>query len=277
MHPRKKDIPAPHMRQALALIERQTDPLTSKASDYLAGAQIAAHRHSRHQLIHALSGVMVVHADHGHWVVPPSRGLWMPAGITHSIRCIGPVQMRSLFIDSTAAPQLLQRCAVVGIGALLRELIRAAMEIACGYQPDSRDGRLMQLLLDELHALPVLPLHLPLPGDPRIQPICARLQLHPDDQSTLTDWSAQLRVHSKTIQRLFIQETGLTFGQWRQQARLLRALELLAGGEKVIDIALSLGYDSPSAFSAMFRQQLGQPPSQFFGRPSVATEPAGSI
>jgi AraC-like DNA-binding protein len=69
----------------------------------------------------------------------------------------------------------------------------------------------------------------------------------------------------KTIQRLFVKETGMTFGQWRQQARLLRALELLAVGEKVIDVALALGYESPSAFAAMFRKQFGQTPSQFFG------------
>ena len=86
----------------------------------------------------------------------------------------------------------------------------------------------------------------------------------PDDDSTLSDWAQHLGVNVKTIQRLFTSQTGMSFGRWRQQARLLRALELLAQGEKVIDIALALGYESPSAFTTMFRKQFGQTPSQFF-------------
>jgi AraC-like DNA-binding protein len=56
----------------------------------------------------------------------------------------------------------------------------------------------------------------------------------------------------------------MTFGQWRQQARLLHALERLALGDKVVDVALSLGYDSPSAFATMFKRQFGETPSAFF-------------
>jgi AraC-like DNA-binding protein len=80
----------------------------------------------------------------------------------------------------------------------------------------------------------------------------------------MDDWALRLGVDVKTIQRLFVKETGMTFGRWRQQARLLRALELLATGERVIDVALALGYESPSAFATMFRKQFGHTPSQFF-------------
>ena len=122
----------------------------------------------------------------------------------------------------------------------------------------------MRLILDELRALPVLPLHLQMPADARLRRICEALQGRLDDDSTLADWAERLAVDVKTIQRLFARETGMTFGQWRQQARLLRALELLATGEKVIAVALALGYDSPSAFATMFRKQFGLTPSQFF-------------
>jgi len=248
----------------LAYVENSNSPVTCRATNYPAGWQVPPHEHSKHQLIHALHGVMVVHADSGHWVVPPSRGLWMPAGMTHSLRCIGEVQMRSLYVRQDAAPSLFAGCQVVGISSLMRELIRAAADVAHPYHPDSRDGRLMQLLLDELRALPLLPLHLPMPADPRILGICQSLQQQPDDASTLADWAERFQVNVKTIQRLFLAQTGMTFGQWRQQARLLRALELLAGGERIIDIALSLGYESPSAFSTMFRKHFGRMPSQFF-------------
>lgn len=111
-------------------------------------------------------------------------------------------------------------------------LIRAAVELPQPYAPSTRDGRVAGLILDELRALPVLPLHLHLPSDPRQLQICDSLQRHLDDASTLTDWARRLAVDVKTIRRLFVKETGMTFGQWRQQARLLRALELLATGER---------------------------------------------
>ena len=250
--------------QELAQVEGGNALVAARATDYPAGWEIPPHTHGKHQLLHALQGVMVVHADAGQWVLPPSRGLWMPAGMTHALRCIGEVQMRSLFVQPDAAPQLFTGCQVVGISPLLRELIRAAVDVCPPTPPDSRDARLLRLLLDELHALPVLPLHLPMPTDARVLALCRRLLQRLDDSSTLADWAQQLGVDGKTIQRLLIAQTGMTFGRWRQQARLLRALELLAAGDKVIDVALALGYDSPGAFTTMFRKHFGLAPSQFF-------------
>lgn len=252
------------LAQRMAFIERSQSAVICRAVNYPAGSIVPPHEHTRHQLIHALQGIMVVQADSGSWVVPPSRGLWMPAGMTHSIRCIGDIHMRSLYVQQEVAPLLFSGCQVVGISPLMRELIRAAVDVSHPYQPDSRDGRLMQLMLDELHALPSLPMHLPMPSDPRVLSLCQSLQQHPEESSTLADWADRLQINVKTIQRIFAVQTGMTFGQWRQQARLLRALELLAGGERIIDIALSLGYESPSAFSTMFRKHFGQIPSRFF-------------
>lgn len=261
-------MPSPRRPQALdeslREIEQAASPVTGRATDYPAGWFIEPHAHSKHQLIYAVRGVMVVQADVGHWVVPPTRAIWMRAGMTHAIRCSGEVHMRSLLVAVDAAPRLLDETQAVGISPLLRELIRVAMDVPQPYVPGTRDGRVMRLILDEVRALPVLPLHLQMPADARLLQICTALQAQLDDGSTMADWAGRLAVDVKTIQRLFVKETGLTFGQWRQQARLLRALELLAAGEKVIDVALALGYDSPSAFATMFRRQFGQTPSQFF-------------
>lgn len=90
------------------------------------------------------------------------------------------------------------------------------------------------------------------------------MQNDPGDGSTLADWSERLNLDEKTIQRLFRKETGMTFGRWRQRARLLLALERIAVGERIIDVAGALGYDSPSAFATMFKKQFGTTPSQFF-------------
>lgn len=252
------------LQQSLHEIENTIAPVACRVSDYPLNAQIEPHAHGKHQLVYAIQGVMVVHTAAGVWIVPPTRAIWMPAGTTHWIRCVGTVLMRSLFVRPDAAADLPRSAQAVGVSPLLRELISAAAEIALPYAANSRDGRLMRLLLDELHALPILPLHLPQPSDPHLQRICAQLQGAPDDLSTLADWAVQLGVDAKTIQRRFARETGMTFGQWRQQARLLHALERLAQGDKVLDVALALGYDSPSAFAAMFRRQFGQSPSRFF-------------
>ncbi|BBB69984.1 AraC family transcriptional regulator [Undibacterium sp. YM2] len=255
------------LAQALKEIDELPSPVSGRATDYPANWHIAPHLHARHQLIYAVRGVMVVQTEVGRWVVPPTRAIWMVAGMTHEIRCIGEVHMRSVTVATDAASGLPGFTQAVGISPLLRELIRAAMELSqpdLPYIPDSRDGRVMRLILDEIRVLPVLPLHLQMPSDPRLLRICGLLQQHLDDTSTMADWAQRLAVDVKTIQRLFVKETGMTFGQWRQQARLLRALELLATGEKIIDVALALGYDSPSAFSTMFRKQFDQTPSQFF-------------
>lgn len=244
--------------------DRSPMPVTAMAADYGPGHVTKHHQHPHAQLIHAMHGVMVVSTADGQWIVPPTRGMWMPGGTVHWIRMVGRVQMRTAYIRPDAAPDLPTRCTVLGISPLLRELILAAIDIPQPYAPDSRDGRLMRLLLDEVMLVPTLPLHLPRPSDGGLRQICDAIIGSPDTDLTLADWGDKLDLDPKTIQRRFARETGMTFGQWRQQARLLAALERLAAGAKVVDVALDMGYGSPSAFATMFRRQFGVPPSAFF-------------
>lgn len=244
--------------------DRGPMPVAAMAADYPPGHRTARHRHPHAQLIHAVHGVMVVATEHGQWIVPPTRAIWMPADTDHWIRMVGNVRMRTAFIRPDAAPGLPTQCTVLGVSPLLRELILAAIEVPLPYSAETRDGRLMRLLLDEVILLPALPLHLPDPRDPVLRRICEAIVAAPDTATPLSEWAGQLGVDAKTIQRRFARETGMTFGQWRQQARLLAALERLAAGAKIVDVGLELGYQSPSAFAAMFRRQFGMPPSLFF-------------
>jgi len=245
-------------------IDRGDWRVISSATDYPENWHIQPHSHEKHQLIYAIEGVMVVHSAEEQWTVPPSRGIWMPRGQEHSIRCVGPVKMRSVFIQPDDQLHLPRQTCAVSISSLLSELIKVSVEIRHPCAPDSREARVLRLILDELEILPTLPLNLPQPQEPRLHRLCAALQDNPGDNSTLADWSARLGLDEKTIQRLFQRHTGMTFGQWRQQARLLAALERIALGEKIIEVAGALGYDSPSAFSAMFRKHFGRTPSRFF-------------
>ena len=261
---RKKGEKIKSLDKFLQEIDEGDWAVISSATDYPENWVIPEHSHEKHQLLYAIEGVMVVHSAQSQWTVPSNRGFWMPCGQVHSLRCVGALKMRSVFVRPDAFPNLPSDTKAVSISPLLSELIKASVSLKPPYAEDSRDARIMHLILDELALLPALPLSLPQPADLRIQQICQALQDGPGDASTVADWSERLGLDQKTIQRLFRKETAMTFGQWRQQARLLLALERIAVGEKIIDVALELGYESPSAFTSMFKKQFGKTPSQFF-------------
>lgn len=232
--------------------------------NYPDGASTGWHAHPRSQLLYAIEGVMIIRSAEGSWVVPPSRALWLAAGLDHDVKMAGEVKIRTVFIDAATIRNLPAKSCVIEVSPLLRELIVAAVRIPLDYPEGSRDDRLMRLIVDEVRESDVLPLHLPVPGDRRIKLICETIAALPSDSSTVGEWAERLKVTPKTVHRLFVKETGMTFAQWREQARLLFALRRLANGERIIDVAFDCGYASQSAFTAMFRRHFGRPPSEFY-------------
>jgi len=251
-------------RELLVEVDQWTWEVGSRATDYPSDWFIEPHTHAKHQLIYAIKGLMIVESGNECWTVPPSRGVWMPCGQVHAIRCVGNVKMRSVFVRTDAAAGLPLQSKAISISPLLSELIKASVGFTAPFAEDSREARVMRLILDEICVLPTLPLNLSQPSDNRLRVICTGLLERPDDNATVADWGLQLGVDEKTIQRLFRRETGMTFGQWRQQARLMQALERIALGERIIDVAGALGDDSPSALASLFKRQFGTTPSQFF-------------
>jgi len=234
--------------------------------DFPDGFEISPHRHRRAQLIYATAGTMRISTEEAVWVVPPQRALWMPPGIHHSIVMSGDVTMRTLYLRQDAAAGMPDVCRVLHISPLLRELIVRATEMPVDYDERGAAGHIVALILDELHHEPSLPLHLPMPRDKRLHRLCPALLAQPGDQRTLEEWAGWANASPRTLARLFMTETGLTFGAWRQQARVLEAMGRLGGGQTVTEVALDLGYESVSAFSAMFRRAAGVSPSAY--RPS---------
>ena len=239
-------------------------PMSGVAVDYRSGHLVEPHSHPCVQFIYAIEGVLVIESPTGRWVTPPTRGVWLQAGVEHSLRMRGAARVRSLFVHSDITDGMPRGNCVIDVSPLLRELILAATEIAAPYTSNSRDGRVMRLLLDELCALPTLPFYLPWPADARIKQVCERITAQPQLNCTAEHWAQQLAMSPKTFHRQFQRSTGITFGRWRQQARLLLSLELLAQGLPIIEVALQHGYDSQSAFSAAFKRQFGVPPSLFY-------------
>ena len=183
----------------------------------------------------------------------------------------GHVDMRTVYVRPDYQPRTLPTCTVVNVTALLRELIVRIVDFRGAYDARSPHARIVRVFFDEIRAAEQVPLHLPLPSDHRLQRITTALRENPGDQRTLSQWSSVAGGSERTLARLFTAETRMTFGQWRQQARLLRALEALAQGEAVTTVALDLGYDSPSAFIAMFRRALGVSPGRYYDQRASAS------
>lgn len=241
-------------------------PLVAYRRDLGDGTRVPWHKHALAQLIYSASGLMRIESSAGAWVVPPARAVWIPAGIDHQVTCVGQVAIQVVHVLPEAAPWLPRDCQVMAVSPLLRELVVAAMEIKDGYDLDGPDARLVSVLIDNLRARPVEELHLPMPGDRRLRVVTQSLVADPGDSRTLADFAGDAGASARTLARRFVAETGLSFGAWRQQLRLHEALARLAVGESVTSVAFEVGYDSPSAFIAMFRKILGDTPGRYMGR-----------
>jgi AraC-like DNA-binding protein len=240
--------------------------------DFASGFEVPPHTHERAQLIYATAGTMRVSTDEGMWMVPPQRALWVPAGVRHSIVMLSDLTMRTLYLREDAASFMPKACRVVPVSPLLRELIVRATELPLQYDEDGPAGHVVALILAELRGLQSLPLQLPMPAHPRLRALCQTLLRAPGDPRTLDEWAKMLNASARTLARRFRSETGLSFGAWRQQARVLEAMGRLGGGAPVTQVALDLGYDSVSAFSAMFRRAAGASPSEYRLRPQGGAE-----
>jgi AraC-like DNA-binding protein len=201
-------------------------------------------------------------AEQGSWVAPPQRAIWVPAGVRHSTRHSVGTELRSVFVRMDAVPGLPTHCAVVQVSPLLRELLLAVMDLPTLYDEDGGDGRLVRVLLDRIATLPDEPLHLPIPASENLRAIAAELAERPG--VPLVKAAREAAMSPRSFARHFQAETGLSFGAWQRQAQLLRALELLGAGLRVGDVAFTLGYDSTSAFIAMFRRAFGTTPTRYF-------------
>jgi AraC-like DNA-binding protein len=221
------------------------------------------HAHRRAQLIHASVGVLQVHSDAGQWVVPPQRAVWVPPQVRHRVSSSRAFWLRTLYAEPqcVAVPD---QCTVVSVDLLVDELLRAAARFGPDYPQAGSEARVIAVILDRVPHLVRAPLHLPRPSDPRLARIADTLLADPADATTLNQWAEQVGATARTIARLFLKDTGLSFAQWRQQRRLLAALERLGAGHSVTNVALDVGYADVSSFVAVFKEALGETPARYF-------------
>ena len=232
---------------------------------YRTGHRIAPHAHAWHQLVHARSGVMRVMAEDRVWLVPPTRAIWVPAGVAHQFVVRGEVAFRTLYL----APDAIVAKGLTGleVAPLLTELVDHIARIGMLDRRVAEHVHLKAVLIDLLHGARTNELSLPLPRDPRARRLADRLQADPGDKSDLDRLAAEAGASLRTLQRCFARETGLTMDAWRQRARLIASTVALASGVSVTEAAFGCGYSSSSAFISAFGRLFDTTPGQFVGQP----------
>jgi AraC-like DNA-binding protein len=238
--------------------------ITTLTHDYPTSHVVPLHFHDRDQLVYASRGVMTVRTPNGTWVVPPNRAVWIPAQIPHTITMSGLVAMRTLYLKPGLAEALPRDCCVINVSNLLKELILHACTVRSLKKSVKWQMHLLAVILHQLEAVQTIPLQLPHLSDPRLVRIAEILMSDPRDPRTLAQLCKKTGAGKRSVERLFQQEIGMTFGKWRQQLRLMQGMRLLAEGAKVTHAALESGYATPSAFTSMFRKALGITPSSYF-------------
>ncbi|MFM2056248.1 MAG: hypothetical protein RLY71_633 [Pseudomonadota bacterium] len=262
-------------------------PVRAKSRLLAADTRVEPHRHAWAQVAFSGTGVTRVTAGRSTYIVPPSRAVWIPPGVEHAVTVVEDADLRTLYLHQPAGrcgPDVppeqeaaWRHCRVIEVSSLLRELVTQLTLIApadtalaaAATPPDNADHQreqlIVALLLDELRRARPLPLGVALPQDKRLRSLCLAMLDNPARHTTLDGWAAEAGASPRTVARLFRQELGTSFQQWRQQVMLAKALSLAARRKPMSFIAAELGYASPSAFSAMVTRSVGMAPSRFFG------------
>ncbi len=232
-------------------------PRTSK------GIAVPDHAHDEGMLVLVHAGLVLVQAGSQVWTVLPGSLGWIPPGVQHAARWFGEARGSFLYVRADACERLPDHCHSWPSSRLIDALIERFTTSQAGELSEAYLAQLFDVLLAEITQRDHAPMLLPMPDDPRLQDLANSLLGTPDDPSGIDDWAQRLNMSPRTLMRRFRQETGVTLGQWRQQARLLRALEMLCRGDSVTEVALAVGYESTSAFIGSFRGAFGMTPTRY--------------
>jgi AraC-like DNA-binding protein len=254
-------------------------PVRAKHQRLRADTRVVPHSHPWGQVALSATGVIRVTAPLGSYIVPPSRAVWIPPGVEHAVTVIEDAELLTLYLHqargrcgparSVAESSTWRTCRVLEVSSLL-----LALALQLDATPDApqaaptrdtleRERRLAALLFDELRRAAPVRLGVDLPEEKRLRRLCEAVIEEPSRHATLAAWAEGTGASARTLTRLFRSELGTSFVQWRQQVLLARAVPLAARKLPMASIAAELGYASPSAFAAMVRRSVGEPPSRF--------------
>ncbi|PKR88406.1 AraC family transcriptional regulator [Pleomorphomonas diazotrophica] len=232
-------------------------------ADHSAEFEMSTHSHIKAQLILVRRGALSCEVEGDLWIVPPRSAIWVPAGALHSVKMSGVLEGYNAFIQPYAAEGLPPACRTVSVSPLLDELMARAARLPSLYEEGGANSRLMAVLIDEIVAAKVEDLNLPLPADPCLRRLAEAMLAAPADRSTLDVWAKRAGLSERTLARRIGEETGMSFGRWRQRLAVMLAVKWLAGGASIQKVAADLGYESVPSFVTMFRKTLGTSPGRY--------------
>lgn len=256
----------------LMLIERADCPILLLPSHLPKGLHGTPHRHDRGQFIYPLKGRFRVRAAGQIWAGSPQQAMWIPPGVTHCVEALDELSVHNVYVRTQEIVGFPEQCKVLNVSPLLRELLAYGETLPPSYQDVEEHMRIMLVITDQIRlADDLTSIHLPISNDRRLKPIISRMMEQPDDNRGLEEWAEFTNSSTRTLARLFVQDTGLTFRQWRQRLRIMEALTRLGDGQSVLAVSMDLGYASQSAFTTMFRKIVGSTPSDFCAKAKQAT------
>lgn len=224
--------------------------------------RVAAHAHPRGHILHLEEGTYWVVTPAGTWLATSGQAVWIPPRVEHEVHSYGPVRAHVLFVDEAHSTFLPPGCGTVQVSPLLLALIRRNVQHGNDYGPESAAARLALVTLDELAGLEFAPMILPLSNEPRLAKAMRLILDNPMLHTEAEHVARNAGASKRTLSRLFVNELGMTFSQWRTRVLLMKAVERLESGATVTEVAGELGY-TPSSFGFMFRHNLGVPPGRF--------------
>ena len=248
------------MRQISTLDDESDLIVRSLAIDYAAGGREDRHSHMWPQFLYACSGAVRAEVGGKWWLIPPRRGLWIPAGANHRLRMSSRLQLRTLYF-SPAIARGRNQIEAANVSGLLHEAILRVCELGSLDARNSVNLSLAQIILEEVGHRDKSTIELTVPTDPRARKLSDLFLNQEQEAAAMHILCKRAGLSRRTAERLFLSETGLTPAQWRRFAILAEAMVKIAGGVSIENAAFSAGYQSRSAFSEAFTRAFGIPPS----------------
>lgn len=233
------------------------------ASETFEDFELDPHHHAKSQLLLVQRGALSCETEGGLWIVPPRSAIWIPGGSVHAMKMTGALEGYAAFLTPELGAHLPATCCAVTVTPLLRESLIRCASLPLLYEEGGANARLMAVLLDEMTAAKAENLHLPMPTDTRLRRIIDLMMAEPADRRTLHAWAKEAGMSPRTLERAVRQQTGMSFGRWRQQLAVVHAVKWLADGTSIQQVAAELGYESVPSFVTMFRKALGTSPGRY--------------
>jgi AraC-like DNA-binding protein len=221
------------------------------------------HSHPRGQLVALTHGLLIVETESQRWMFPSGRCAWTPPNCQHAARSVGGAAGAMVDLSPEICRGLPKTPCVFNSSELLFAIVHRMVDWDLHQPVNIAKKHLITTLRDEIQQPDQQPLRLNIPREERLARVTDALLDDVGDDRTLDDWAHIAGMARRTFMRAFSAQTGMSFGRWRQQARLFAALEMLAQKRSVTEVALAVGYDSVSAFIEMFRTMLGTTPQRY--------------